>query len=115
MGSELPQRRLDVRHGLEALRRLLREAPFYDRGGGRLQPRRLVVHDGVQRAEDRVAFERTTAGDQLVEDGAQAEDIRACEELCPRARHQNVGRLQVPVQDTLSMRSFERFDDLGTG
>jgi hypothetical protein len=72
---------------LEALGRLLLEAPAHDaierrgdRAGARLDRRRVLAQDGGERVGRRRAAERTLARHHLVEDGAEGEDVapRVC-------------------------------------
>ena len=74
--SQLLERRFYVANGLEPPLRLLRETPHDDGGRGRVQGTRLFAHHGVQRVEERLALENSLARQQLVQHGAEAEDIR---------------------------------------
>ena len=151
--SQLLQRCSNIGHRLKAMRGLFRQASLYDLRRGRLQGRRLIVHHGVQRIEQRLAFEDAPARAQLIQHSAETEDIRSRidrlpqrllwrhvgrrADHCPRdraggvvgrvnrhlgqpeveqfravARHHDVGRLQIAMEDAFAVCDVQRVHDL---
>ena len=80
----------EVASGLETILRLLLQAmpdETVERGGDlgvRRKLGRLFGQDRVQRPDRRVLLESTAAGQQLVEDGAQREEVRTGSAASPR-------------------------------
>ena len=148
------QRRFQIGHRLKAERRLLGEASLHDLRSRRVQRRRILAHDRVQRVEQRFPFEHTPARDQFVEDRAEAEDVRAginrdalrlfgghvgrraehrsgdrpggvvggvgrhlrqpeVEQLRAAARHHDIGRFQIAMENPLGVCRFQRLHDVG--
>ena len=74
----------DVARRLEALRRILFQAVTHDAvqpgreaGDDFLQFRGLFLEDGVQSLDARITLESPFAGEHLVKDGAEGEDVSA--------------------------------------
>ena len=68
---------LQIGHRLKAMRRVLRQTPLDDLGGGESSGGRIVAHDGVQRVEQRSRVRRRACPSAVRRARRQAEDVRS--------------------------------------